>query len=217
MGYNHFLITGFLTLVLSLIFLKNKEPQKLYKLLTALIILNLLTFNIYLLVGDMYNYKIHLPFHLCYLTQLGILISIIFRTQEWYPWLLLNSVGGGLAGFLNSNLDGNSQLIEHWYLYLSHFNLLLFSIFLYKTKFIITKSAFLKSVLFNSLIFMFVILFNINFDSNYWFTSNPPPGINLSIVLPEWPYGLFIIILLGLVSYYFTFKLFSKNKKNYNC
>ena len=85
------------------------------------------------------------------------------------------------------------------YLYLSHFNLLLFSIYLYKTKFIITKSAFLKSILFNSLVFMFITLFNINFGSNYWFTSEKPPGINLTKILPEWPYGLFIIILLFVI------------------
>ncbi len=213
MYYNHFIITGCLTILLFVISYKNKNPQKLYNLLTILLIFNILTFNIYLILTNGYNYKTHLPIHLCYLTEVGILLSIIFKIKYFYPWLTLNSVGGGLAGFLNSHLTDNSVFIEYIYLYISHFNLFLFAIFLYKTKFIITKSDLLKSIMFNALVFTLVVFFNAIFDTNYWFTRTKPDGINIATIFPEWPAGFVIILLLGFICYYCTFKIFAKNKK----
>jgi len=212
MAHNHFFITGLLTIVLIIIFFKNKNPKNLYGLTTALLILNFLSFNTYLLLTNNFNYQIHLPLHLCYLTELGILIAIIFKTKFFYPWLLLNSVGGGISGFLNSNLPAGALFIEYTHLYLSHFNLLLFSIFLYKSKFFISKSAFIQSIIFNSIIFILIVFLNIVLESNYWFTNNKPEGFNLTLVLPEWPYYLFTLIAIGLTSYFLTFKLFTKNK-----
>ena len=123
---------------------------------------------------------------------------------------MLNSLGGGITGFLNSNLDSNSLLIEHIHLYLSHFNLILFSIYAYKIKYIITKNMLFKSFIYNFLVFFIVVVFNQIFNSNYWFTNQKPPGINLTNILPEFPYYLIVLILIGLTSYYLTYKLFSK-------
>jgi len=208
---NHYIITIFLSFILYVIFNWIHNQKTLYNLLLFLLALNLLSFNIYLIFNGVFNYQIHLPLHLCYLTEIGILASILFHTKFYYPWLLLNGLGGGITGFLNSNLMGDAMLIEHIHLYLSHFNLLLFSLILYKANFFISRSDFLKSIAFNLFLFISVIFFNIKFHSNYWFTSSKPPGMNLTSILPEWPYYLLILIGIGITSYYITFKLFSKN------
>ena len=210
---NHFFITSILSLILFFIFFKNKNPQRLYKLLTFLLVLNISTFNCYLIYSGNYDFKVHLPLHLCYLTEIGILLSIFFKTEYYYGWLLLNSLGGGLSGFLNSNLEADSLFIEYLHLYLSHFNLLLFSIFVYKSKFILTKNTLIKSTLFNAFIFLLIVIFNIFFSSNYWFTRFKPPGVNLTKILPGFPYYLLVLVIIGLISYYCTFKLFSKHRK----
>ena len=211
--YNHFIISGFLVCILYFLYYKIKTPQKLYNLLTVLLTLNFLTFNLYLLSTSTFNYKIHLPLHLCYLTELSILVSIIFKSQIFYPWLALNALGGGITGFTNSNLLEDSMLIEHIHLYLSHFNLLLFSIIVYLNKLVISKSDLIKSSIFNASIFFGVIYFNFFFGSNYWFTSHRPSGSNLTNFLPDWPYYLLVLISIGLISYYVTFKLFLKNRQ----
>ena len=210
---NHFFITSILSFVLLFIFIKNKNPQHLYKILTLLLIFNFSTFNCYLIYSGNYDFKVHLPLHLCYLTELGILLSIFFKTEYYYGWLLLNSLGGGLSGFLNSNLEADSLFIEYLHLYLSHFNLLLFSIFIYKSKFILTKNTLIKSTLLNAFTFLLIVIFNILFSSNYWFTRFKPPGINLTNILPGFPYYLLVLVIIGLISYYCTFKLFSKHRK----
>ena len=210
--YNHFFISGILTFILYIIFYKIKESQRLYTLITILLVFNFSIFNIYLLSTGTFNYKIHLPLHLCYLTELGILISIIFKTQYLYSWLILNSLGGGITGFTNSNLPEESMFIEYVHLYLSHFNLLLFTIIAYRIKFTISKVSFLKSTLFNLVIFITIFCFNLFVGSNYWFTNRKPMGLNLTLIFPDWPYYLLGLIMIGLISYYLTFRLFSRFK-----
>ena len=210
MFVTHYLISFILTILLLIIFVKNNNSDILKKNLFLLIGINLLSFNTYLLFTNNFNPSIHLPLHLCYITQVGIFISMIFNNQLFYPWLLLNSFGGGVTGFLNSNLGTEAIFIEHFHLHLSHFNLLFFVLILYKKKYLITKLEYIKSIFFNGLIFLLIIFYNMLFNTNYWFTQHRPSGINLANILPPWPHYLIILILIGITSYYLTYKLFSK-------
>jgi uncharacterized membrane protein YwaF len=211
--YNHFFISSILVCILFLFHYKINSNRILYQILTYLLFINFLSFNIYLVSTGTFDYKIHLPIHLCYLTELGILIAIIFKNTSYYPWLALNSLGGGITGLTNSNLLPESMIIEYIHLYLSHFNLLLFFIIIYKSKLKISTANYYKSIGFNALIFSAVYLINIFLSSNYWFTRHKPPGSNLTNLVPEWPYYLLCLITIGFISYYLTFNYLLKSKK----
>ncbi len=207
-----FLISIVLFIILLFIYLKINNHDFLYNLIKITLILNFSTFYFYLIITKTFDIKLHLPIHLCYLTELGILISLILKTKRFYPILALNSLGGGITGLTNSNLMEGSSLIEYVHLYLSHFNLLLFFIIIFKEKLFISKINFIKSIILNALFFFGAIIFNYFFKSNYWFTNNKPPGENLTIILPDWPYYLLGLIIIGMISYFLTFKLLYKNK-----
>ena len=209
---NHYLISGILSLLLYLIYYKIKDSEKIKTLLFCILTLNFFSFNTYLLATDSFNFKTHLPLHLCYISELGILLSIIMKNKSYYSLLLLNSLGGGVTGFLNSNLGSDALLIEHIHLYISHFNLLLFSLILYIDRFYVSKNDLIKSIIMNALIFIAITIVNDIIGSNYWFTKSRPPGVNLTTILPEWPFYLFALISIGLLSYYLTFRLFLKNR-----
>ena len=49
--------------------------------------------------------------------------------------MLLNAMFGAITALLNSNLDSSSTIIEKFHFYISHSNLALFTIILYKSKF----------------------------------------------------------------------------------
>ena len=206
---NHYFISSVLTIILAVFYYKV-DSKKLLKFLFILLILNFVTFNGYLIATGTYDFNRHLPLHMCYITEVGLLLSLLLKTKILYPWILLNGLGGGLTGFTNSNLIEESQLIEHTQMHLSHFNLLLFTLIMYKEKFFISKHDFIKSIFFNLFIFAIAIIFNILFESNYWFTAKKADGVNLTNILPDWPYYIFIMIGIGLVSYSLTFRLFSK-------
>ena len=74
------------------------------------------------------------------------MVTYFFNSKLLISWIILNGLGGGITGFTNSNLDLNVPIIEYIHLYLSHFNLLLFSIIMIKKKFTITKINFIKSI-----------------------------------------------------------------------
>ena len=212
MGYNHFIVSGLLSGVLYLLYHKVNDTAILSKVLKWLLIFNFVSFNSTLLLSGVFDYKTHLPIHLCYLTELGIFLSIIFRSKILYPWLALNALGGGITGFTNSNLSENALLIEYIHLYASHFSLILFFIIIYLNKFTISRYEFIQSAIFNALLFFAVCYFNILIESNYWFTMYRPAGSNLAQLLPDWPGYLLGLISIGLLSYYFTFKFLLKNK-----
>tara|TARA_X000001036_G_scaffold109206_3_gene102392 strand:+ start:3767 stop:4414 length:648 start_codon:yes stop_codon:yes gene_type:complete len=206
----HFIISSLLILLLVIFNFQFTNTIRLNKILKLLLIINFLTFNIYLIYERLFDFNIHLPLHLCYLTEWGIFLSILFKNKYFYPLLALNALGGGITGFTNSNLTNDSLIIEHVHLYLSHFNLLLFSMIVYKDNLIITKTDLIKSIFLNAMIFFSIFYFNHINKSNYWFTHYRPEGQNLTQILPDWPYYLLCLIVIGLTSFLITYKLFQQ-------
>ncbi|MAV58508.1 MAG: hypothetical protein CMG07_00965, partial [Candidatus Marinimicrobia bacterium] len=207
---NHLFVSISLSLVIFFL-VKLFKTNNLISLLKISLIYNITSFYFILNLNGIFNLKFHLPLHLCYLTELLILISLVLKSNRLYPFLILNSFGGGITGFTNLNLDINSYLIEFHHFYLSHFNILFFSLIMFKGRYILNKIELIKAFIINSTVFAVIILFNSIFDTNYWFTHYKPVGKNLTLYLPEWPYYLIILIGIGVASYVITFKLFNKN------
>ena len=207
---NHLFISLFLSVIIFIL-VRSFKTNNLLSLLKILLIYNFTTFYLILNLEGIFNLKSHLPLHLCYLTEIIILISMVLKSNRFYPILILNSFGGGITGFTNLNLDINSHLIEFHHFYLSHFNILFFSIIMYKNRYILNKIELIKAFIINSTIFLVIILFNSFFKTNYWFTHYKPVGKNLTLYLPDWPYYLIILVGIGITSYIVTFKLFSRN------
>ena len=209
---SHLLICIFLAVILLAVFLMANDTNRLSLILFISLSINFLSFNYFLIASDNYNYTVHLPLHLCYLTEIVILCTYFLNLKFMLPWLILNSLGGGITGFTNSNLGQDVHIIEYIHLYLSHFNLLLFSIIMFKKKFIINKIDFYKSIIINASIFFLIIWLNNLIGSNYWFTIDKPPGTNLTNILPDWPGYLIVMILIGIFSYFATYRLFKLNR-----
>ena len=205
---NHSLICIILATLLLIIFFTIKNQKLLNNVLLFSVIINLVSFNLILIGTNQFDINIHLPLHLCYLTEVALLATYFFNSKLLISWIVLNGLGGGITGFTNSNLDLNVPIIEYIHLYLSHFNLLLFSIIMFKKKFIITKINFIKSIIINASIFFLIIILNNKIGSNYWFTLNKPEGTNLTNILPGWPIYLFVMIVIGIISYFITYNLF---------
>ena len=210
---NHILICIFLAIILAAIFFIVKDTKHLNSILFISLVSNFLSFNYILINTNNFDFSSHLPLHLCYLTEAIILCTYFFNLNFLLPWLILNSLGGGITGFTNSNLDQDVHIIEYIHLYLSHFNLLLFSIIMFKKKFIIQKIDLYKSIILNASIFFTIIWINNLIGSNYWFTLEKPPGTNLTNILPDWPGYLIVMVAIGILSYIVTYKIFKLNQK----
>tara|TARA_B100001540_G_scaffold214597_1_gene189369 strand:+ start:454 stop:1137 length:684 start_codon:yes stop_codon:yes gene_type:complete len=206
----HILIFSTSMFILYKVYFFDLEIIK--RTLFSLLVFNNVSFYIILLLTNKFNLEHHLPLHLCYITEIFLLISFLFGSIKIYPWLALNSMLGGIVGFLSTNLTSSSLFIEIFHYYLSHFSLLLFTLLIFKSKFYITIKHLLKSILANVLILNFIIIYNIQNGSNYWFTNHKPSGFNFSFLFPDWPHYILILIALGLSSYCLTFFLLINNK-----
>ena len=209
---NHILISGLFIIVIFSIKFVIKNTKILNKILFFSLIINFISYYLVLIINNSFDFRTHLPIHLCYITELGILISFILKNKTFYPVLALNSLGGGISGLTNSNLVVSSYWIEFFHLYLSHTNLIFFFIILHKEKFTINKKMFSISILINALIFCFAFVFNKMFGSNYWFTASKPEGKNLTLLFSDWPDYLIGLIVIGLFSYLVTYMILKKNK-----
>ena len=210
-GFDHFLISSFLLVPIFIIMLSNNVPL-LKKILFYLLIFNFISFYTVLFVTDTFNYRFHLPLHLCYITELVILVSFFLKSESLYPWLVLNSMLGGFVGLINSNLPFGTSVIEYVHFYLSHFNLVFFTIIIFKLKMHISSNNFLRSISFNTFLLVLISLFNNTFNTNYWFTLSKPRGVNVAVLFPDWPYYLFMFIGFGLISYSITYALLLGNR-----
>ena len=183
------------------------------KILLLSISANLFFFNFLAINSNFYSFKSHLPLHLCYLTEIGILLSLFIKNHKFTTWMLLNAMFGAVTALLNSNLDSSSSQIERLHFFISHSNLALFTIILYKSQFKIKYSNLIFSINANLILVSAIHLFNYYFSTNYLFTLAKPKGINISFLLPEWPFYYFFLIFFGLASYYITFILFNTKSK----
>ena len=94
---------------------------------------------------------------------------------------------------------------ETWYTllrYYGHHGLLLF----YGLESILggfrpTLTNYINAIKMTSYIIITISLFNILAGSNYMFTRSKPDGVNFTILMPEWPGYLIIILALGLIFY----------------
>tara|TARA_B110000263_G_C15232639_1_gene475394 strand:+ start:388 stop:1059 length:672 start_codon:yes stop_codon:yes gene_type:complete len=206
-GLNHLMISSILIVVLLLCLWLSKNKINFKNIIIIIIAFDLIIFNSFLIIDESLNIIDFLPLHLCYLTEIMILFSLLLKSKNFINLIFLNSMVGGLAGLVNTNLTIDMHQIFHIHHYLAHFTLILYTI--YKSPFIKLNLKILLSCIFRTgVILIFIILFNLIFGTNYWFTQLKPNGNNLTLIFPESPWHLFVLIFIGLFIYFLTYLKF---------
>lgn len=190
----------------------KQQLLDLKKIILILCTIDLLSYNYYIFVYSIDNIISLLPIHLCYLTEIMIFIKLLFNMRLDTNFIFLNSAVGGLAGLVNTNLTSDMNSIFFIHHYLAHFVLALFFIEYYN-KVNLSVKVLVFSVLKTTVLLIFAFIFNDIFGTNYWFTTEKPLGNNLTLLFPDGPLYLIILIILGLLIYV---ALFFKLKIDHN-
>jgi len=205
-GLNHLIISSILVVLLLILWL-SKNRISLKNIILIIISIDLFFYNSFLIINELSNIINFLPLHLCYLTEVMIFFSLVLKSEKFINLIFLNSMAGGLAGLVNTNLTIDMHQIFHIHHYLAHFTLILYTI--YKSPFIKLNLKILLSCIFRTgVILIFIKLFNLIFGTNYWFTQLKPNGNNLTLIFPESPWHLFVLIFIGLFIYFLTYLKF---------
>jgi len=152
-----------------------------------------------------------LPLEISYLTSFAIPIYLYKPSRILQSWIYYIGIWSAAAAFLNTIMMG----AEPWHVLLRYYGhhgtLLYFGISIYISGYRPTLKDYYNTAKIMLLIIFIIGLINKIIGSNYMFTRFKPPGMNLTLLMADWPYYFIIIVSIGLVFCYLLY-LIGKDK-----
>ena len=152
-----------------------------------------------------------LPLEISYLTIFAIPIYLFMPSRILQSWIYYIGIWSAAAAFLNTIMMG----AEPWHVLLRYYGhhgtLLYFGISIYISGYRPTLNDYYNTAKIMLLIIFIIGLVNMIIGSNYMFTRFKPTGMNLTLLMADWPYYFIIIVSIGLVFCYLLY-LIGKDK-----
>ena len=152
-----------------------------------------------------------LPLEISYLTIFAIPIYLFMPSRILQSWIYYIGIWSAAAAFLNTIMMG----AEPWHVLLRYYGhhgtLLYFGISIYISGYRPTLKDYYDTAKIMLLIIFIIGLINKIIGSNYMFTRFKPTGMNLTLLMADWPYYFIIIVSIGLVFCYLLY-LIGKDK-----
>ena len=152
-----------------------------------------------------------LPLEISYLTTFAIPIYLYMPSRILQSWIYYIGIWSAAAAFLNTIMMG----AEPWHVLLRYYGhhgtLLYFGISIYISGYRPTLKDYYNTAKIMLLIIFIIGLINMIIGSNYMFTRFKPTGMNLTLLMADWPYYFIIIVSIGLVFCYLLY-LIGKDK-----
>ena len=152
-----------------------------------------------------------LPLEISYLTSFAIPIYLYKPSRILQSWIYYIGIWSAAAAFLNTIMMG----AEPWHVLLRYYGhhgtLLYFGISIYISGYRPTLNDYYNTAKIMLLIIFIIGLINMIIGSNYMFTQFKPTGMNLTLLMADWPYYFIIIVSIGLVFCYLLY-LIGKDK-----
>ena len=224
----HICLSILLVLILGIVFYKRKDLEKikhkkrLKVIFSIILITNMcILYGTYLYYGA-WDFKMHLPLHLCFITGNLYAIASIFDLKALYRIVYFFVFIGPLPAII---WPDNTSCFDNylWYHYIiSHHGLFVFSfITYYMDRVVITKKDLVNTLLVGNIIFFSMSIFNNIFDTTYIMTTELPPHIlDIYPFLENFNYPILVLefvgmaaFLIALIPVYFRNKELKGNKK----
>ena len=152
-----------------------------------------------------------LPLEISYLTIFAIPIYLFMPSRILQSWIYYIGIWSAAAAFLNTIMMG----AEPWHVLLRYYGhhgtLLYFGISIYISGYRPTLNDYYNTAKIMLLIIFIIGVINMIIGSNYMFTRFKPIGMNLTLLMADWPYYFIIIVSIGLVFCYLLY-LIGKDK-----
>lgn len=152
-----------------------------------------------------------LPIEISYLTSFAIPVFLFKPSRKLQSWIFYIGIWSAAAAFLNTIMMGE----EPWHMLLRYYGhhgiLLYFGISIYISGYRPTLKDYYNTAKIMLLILLIIGLINKIIGSNYMFTRFKPAGMNLTLLMADWPYYFIIIVSIGLVFCYLLY-LIGKDK-----
>lgn len=169
------------------------QKQKAIHYLGWLVSLTVITFHLYRIGFDNYNFKTDLPLYLCSLMALLIPIFTYYRKYWMFEVLVFWIIGGTLQAIITPDITNGFPSFDYFRYWIAHLGLLsiiFHFIFVLKMKPKL-KSVF-KSFLALQVYVVLMIFINYLLDANYFYLNEKPKSASLLDYFGEWPYYILV-------------------------
>ena len=199
------LLSSFFSVALLLFLLRKKSlkiKEKFQKALALAFILGYLITLITTLKNGTWNIQDHLPLHLCRISFIICIITLLSKTQWMYEWCLFLAIPAGFHSLLTPELTNGTSNWFFFDYYFVHAGMLLVPLYLTLImEMRPRKRAWIHT--FYRLQIPVVFIFPLNFiiNSNYMYLMAKPIVEN-PLVIGEWPYYIVVLELIILLHIY---------------
>ena len=199
------LLSSFFSVTLLLFLLRKKSlkiKEKFQKALALAFILGYLNTLITTLKNGTWNIQDHLPLHLCRISFIICIITLLSKTQWMYEWCLFLAIPAGFHSLLTPELTNGTSNWFFFDYYFVHAGMLLVPLYLTLImEMRPRKRAWIHT--FYRLQIPVVFIFPLNFiiNSNYMYLKAKPIVEN-PLVIGEWPYYILVLELITLLHIY---------------
>ena len=177
-------------------FNKNQK-EKAVHVLGCFVSITIISFHLYRIFFDNYNFKTDLPLYLCSLMSVIIPVFTYYRKYWMFEILVFWIVGGTLQAVITPDItDGfpSFNYFRYWVVHLGLLSVIFYFIFVFKMKPKL-KSVF-KSFLALQVYIVLMIILNYILNANYFYLNEKPKSASLLDYFGEWPYYLLIVQLI---------------------
>ena len=172
------------------------------KTISWLAVFNEIVFQLYMIYYGIWSYRTSMPLEMCYLSAL--LVPVYTRFQHYRSlqnWFFFAGFGGSFFALINTNLSEVAQTYMSIHYFFAHgiviFVMLVLVIDGYRPRWV----DYFNAIQWTTVLVVSIIIINLILGSNYMFTFEKPPGINFTLLMPEWPYYFIVMLVIGLMFY----------------
>lgn len=225
-GFIHIICILFVVLTLILIYinrnkisnLKEKTKRKILVVTATIMLINMIIYNIAPHIFGYFNYKIHLPFQLCFISGYMFMYGIFFKNENILKITFFLSFIGPIPAILWPDLPSTFDDFNFWKYFISHHIFICASFFsYYALNYKITKKDLLNVIIVTQLMILIMMPFNIIFDMNYIYSSEIPSNIVEMYPFLKHIIPIFAIETIGFLIFTLLYKLVKiRNKELMN-
>ncbi|MBO6881416.1 TIGR02206 family membrane protein [Winogradskyella sp.] len=186
--------------------LNDNQKFRVIHFVACFVSLFIISFHLYRIGFDNYNFRTDLPLYLCSLMALIIPVFTYYRKYWMFEILVFWIIGGTIQGVITPDIAvgfPSFDYFRYWVVHLGLLSVIFYFIFVFKMK--PTLKSVFKSFLALQIYVVLMIILNYLLDANYFYLNKKPKSASLLDYFGEWPYyivvGQLIIIPLFLLIY----------------
>ncbi len=180
--------------------LSMKTKRRILVIGALILLFNMLFYTFTNIYYGIFDYKIHLPFHLCFISNYMFIYGILFKDERILKYTFFLAFIGPIPAILWPELPSCFDYYKFWEYFMSHHLFILLSFFsYYALNYKIELKQIFKIFIFTNALIIIMMPFNHLFNMNYIYSSEIPPYIVATYPFLKYFNPVLILEALGLV------------------